>query len=105
VGSFKVYISPPLLCGKRFIRKYELQGVRHASGDEVSPLWESAVWAPFPGGGSGSDLLSPNWQPKRECPTGICPKVWAALFGLPRILADAELFWPEIQRQRLSTHE
>jgi hypothetical protein len=94
-----------LLCGKRFVGKKQVQGVWHAYGDKVSSFWECAVQATFSGGDSGSHLLSPNWQPNRECPSGICPKVWFALFGLSRILADAELFWPEIQRQRLSTHE
>jgi hypothetical protein len=94
-----------LLCGKRFVGKKQVQGVRHAYGDKVSPLWEGAVRATFSGGDSGCDLLTPKRQSKRECPSGICPKVWFALFGLPRIMADAELFWPEIQGQRLSTHE
>ena len=44
-------------------------------------------------------------QPTRKRAAGLCPKIRFALLGLPRVLADAELLWTEVQRQRLSAHE
>ena len=54
---------------------------------------------------SGSRVPDPERQPKRECPAGVRPEIRAPLFRLPRILAHAELFRPEIQRQWLPVNE
>jgi hypothetical protein len=47
--------------------------------------------------GSGSRIRDAHVQPARECPAGLRQEVWAALLGVPRVLADAELFWTKVQ--------
>src|ERR1700684_3187366 len=94
----------PAFVGK-LVQKTELLGVRHAYGDEVSPLWYGAVGKTFPAGGSDSDFRDPKRQPKSGCPASVCSGVWPAVLSLSEVLADAQLLWPEIQRQRLPAHE
>ena len=80
--GFAVWCLAFAFVGTRWGQKKELLGVSHAYGNKGSPLWEGAVWATFPDGGSGSDLLDPKRQPKRKCLAGICPEVRSALLGL-----------------------
>src|SRR5580658_9024403 len=48
---------------------------------------------------------SPQHLAVRDFLRGFRPQIWAALLGLSRVLAHAQLLWPEVQRQRLPTHE
>src|ERR1700724_1328321 len=73
-----------------------------------------AVWVPgghngfFPknlsGPAAGGSFCS---YLRQSCvsPSRLCQKVRPAMLGLSRSLADAQLLWPEVQRQRLSADE
>jgi tryptophan-rich sensory protein len=52
------------------------------------------------GGFLSSRFRRPSFSPPR-----FRPEIWLALFSLPRSLADAELLWTEVQRQRLPVDE
>jgi hypothetical protein len=48
--------------------------------------------------GPGSGSRNPHLQSARERHSGLRQKVRAALLGLPRVLAHAELLWTKVQR-------
>src|SRR5579871_871651 len=81
------------------------EGVRHAHGDAVTPEWVFRGGEVPPHDSGDFELSGPERQPKGKRASRLCPEVWAPLFGLPRVLADAQLLWPKIQRQWLSAYE
>jgi hypothetical protein len=94
---------PDFLCGNSFSTEQILSElVAEESGHVRFEFFLSSQSIPLcdflliPG--IGARIRCTGVQPVRECIAGLCQKVWPALLGLPRVLADAELLWTKVQR-------
>jgi hypothetical protein len=94
----------PCKLGYRRIDKLD-RGVQHAYAGAVSSLSEAGVGEFFPHRCFRVGFSAPRYQSVRQRPAGLRPEVWTTLLGLPRVVAPAEQFRLEIQRQWLSVDE